>query len=65
MDDALAGLVVGVGEEYVPALWEGEGVNGKAVILRRDVTAFCTLVNARLVMTTVAIPRNKQTHKQS
>lgn len=62
MDDALAALVIGVGEEHVPALGQHAGVHSKAVILGGDVAAACAFVDARLVVPTVPIPAHKHTH---
>lgn len=56
MHDALAGPVVGVGEEHVPALGEGERVHGKPVVLGGDEAAARALVDARLVVATVPVP---------
>ena len=58
MHDALAGLVIGVGEEDVPVGGKALGVQGKAMILTGDETTLCPLMNARLVVATVTIPGN-------
>lgn len=62
MDDALAALVVGVGEEHVPALGQGVGVHGEAVILGGDVAAAGAFVDARLIVPTVPIPTHTHTN---
>lgn len=59
MNDALAGLVIGVGEKHIPVLWKSFGVHSEPMILRGDVTAVCPFMNARLVMTTVTISETK------
>lgn len=56
MYDALVGVVIGVGEEDVPVLRQCGGVDGKSVILAGDEAALCSLVYARLVVTTVPVP---------
>lgn len=56
MHNALTGLVIGVGEEHVPAQWQGQGIHSKAMVLRCDETAICALVDTGLVMATVPIP---------
>lgn len=60
MHNALTGLVIGVGEEHIPALRQGEGVHSKAMVLRSDETAIRALVDAGLVMATISIPKNRQ-----
>lgn len=60
MDDALVGVVVGVGEEDVPVLWEGLQVHGKAVILAGDEAAVGSRVYAGLVVTAVPVPARQE-----
>lgn len=54
--DALVGVIVGVGEEDVPAIGQRVRVDGEAVILAGDEAAVRPLVDARLVVATVAVP---------
>lgn len=61
MDDALAALVVGVGEKDIPALGQRAGVHGEPVVLRGDVAAARALVDAWLVVTAVPIPTMETT----
>ena len=63
--DAFAGVVVGIGEEDVPARGQGQGVDCEAMVLRRDETAACSFVDARLVVTTVTVPRDKHTNRRT
>lgn len=58
--DALIGVVVGVGEEDVPVLRQGVGVDGEAVVLTGDEAAVCPFVDARLVVATVTVPERKK-----
>lgn len=60
MYDALVGVVVGVGEEDVPALRQRVRVDGEAVILAGDEAAICSLVYAGLVVTTVPVPERQE-----
>lgn len=59
MYDALVGVVIGVGEEDVPVFRQCGGVDGKPVILAGDEAALCSLVYARLVVTTVPVPEQE------
>lgn len=54
--DALVGVIVGVGEEDVPAAGQRVGVDGEAVVLAGDEAAVRPLVDARLVVAAVAVP---------
>ena len=56
MDHALVGRVVGVDEELLPPVGEGGGIDGEAVVLRRDIASIGARVNARLVRAAVAVP---------
>lgn len=56
MHDALVGVVVGVGEEDVPAGGQRVGVDGEAVVLAGDEAAVRPLVDARLVVAAIAVP---------
>ena len=56
--DALAGLVVGVGEEDVPVRGQGQGVHSEAVVLAGDEAALRALVDAGLVVASVTIPED-------
>lgn len=56
MYDALAGVVVGVGEEHVPVFGQRLGVDGEPVVLTGDEAAVCSLVDAGLVVATVTVP---------
>lgn len=60
VDDALVGVVVGVGEEDVPVLRQRVRVDGKAVVLAGDEAAICPLVYAGLVVTTVPVPERQE-----
>lgn len=55
MHDALVGVIVGVGEEDVPAFRQRVGVDGETVVLAGDEAAVRPTVDARLVVATVAI----------
>lgn len=57
--DALVGVIVGVGEEDVPSVGQRVGVDGEAVVLAGDEAAVRPVVNARLVVATVAVPERK------
>lgn len=59
MYDAFTGVVVGVGKEDVPVFGQGVGVDGEPVVLTGDKAAICSLVDARLVVTTVTVPEIK------
>lgn len=56
MYDALAGVIVGVGEENVPVFGQSVGVDGEPVVLAGDEAAICPLVDAWLVVATVTVP---------
>ena len=56
VDDALVGLVVGVGEEGGPALRQGAGVHSKAVVLGRDEAPQAVLVHTWLVVASISVP---------
>ena len=56
VDKPFVGLVVGIGEEDVPARRDGVVVNSEAVVLGGDETALGGRVDAGLVVTTIAIP---------
>lgn len=58
--DALVGVIVGVGEEDVPAIGQRVGVDGEAVVLAGDEAAVRPIVDARLVVATVAIPERSE-----
>lgn len=58
--DALTAVVVRIGKEHVPILWEGLGVHRKAVVLRGDEAALRSFMDARLVMPTVSIPKTRR-----
>lgn len=58
--DALAGVVVGVGEEDVPVFGQGVGVDGEPVVLTGDEAAVCSLVDAGLVVATVTVPDGQE-----
>lgn len=60
MNDALAGLVIGIGEKHIPVLWKSFGVHSKPMILRGDVTAVRSFMNARLVMPTITVPETSK-----
>lgn len=60
MHDALVGVVIGVGEEDVPVLGQGVGVDGEPVVLTGDEAAVCSLVDARLVVATVTVPERRE-----
>lgn len=65
MYDALVGVVVGVGEEDVPVLRQCVRVDREAVVLTGDEAAFCSLVDARLVMATVTVPERRRKKKNT
>lgn len=56
MHDALAGVVVGVGEQDVPVVRKGVWVDGEAVVLAGDEAAIRSVMDARLVVATVSVP---------
>ena len=56
MDDSLAGLVVGVGEQDLPVGGQRPRVHRKAVVLAGDEAAARSLVDARLVVAPVTVP---------
>lgn len=58
--DALVGVIVGVGEEDVPAVGQRVGVDGEAVVLAGDEAAVRPLVDARLVVAAVAVPERSE-----
>jgi len=58
--DALIGLIIGVGEEDVPVFGQGAGVDGEAVVLTGDEASIRSLMDARLVMATVTIPKRQE-----
>lgn len=60
MNDALVGVVIGVGEEDIPPLWEGVRADGKAVILAGDEAAIGSRVDAGLVVTAVPVPARQE-----
>lgn len=53
--DAFTGVVIGVGKEDVPVPRQSLRVDSEAVVLTGDEAAICSLVDARLVVTTVAV----------
>lgn len=57
--DALVGVIVGVGEEDVPVLGQGVGVDGEPVVLTGDEAAICSLMDARLVVSTVTVSKRQ------
>lgn len=57
--DAFTGVIVGVGKEDVPVFGQGVGVDGEPVVLTGDEAAVCSLMDARLVVTTVTVPEIK------
>lgn len=58
--DALVGVIVGVGEEDVPAVGQRVGVDSKAMVLAGDETAVRPVVDARLVVAAVAVPERSE-----
>lgn len=63
MNNALTGLVIGVGEEHIPVFRESLGIHSKPMILRRDETAICSFMDAGLVMATITIPKIDRDHE--
>lgn len=58
--DALIGVIVGVGEEDVPAFGQRVGVDGEPVVLAGDEAAVGSLVDARLVVAAVTVPERRE-----
>ena len=58
MNDALVGLVIGVGEEWAPAIRQSAGIHSKAMVLGGDVAAQAVFIHAWLVVATIAVPDN-------
>ena len=56
MDDALISLVIGIGKERTPVLWEGGGIHSKPMVLGGDETAQTVFIHAWLVMPSITIP---------
>lgn len=67
MHDALAGVVVGIGEQNVPVVGQGVGVDSEAVVLTGDEAAVGSVMEARLVVATVTIPEiiTKKSYKET
>lgn len=60
MYDALVGVVVSIGEEHVPVFGQSVRVDSEAVILTGDEAALCPIMDARLVVSTVTIPKKQE-----
>lgn len=58
--DALIGVIVGVGEEDVPAFGQRVGVDGEPMVLAGDEAAVGSLVDAWLVVAAVTIPERRE-----
>lgn len=58
MNDALVGLVIGVGEEWAPAIGQSAGIHSEAMVLGGDVAAQAVFIHAWLVVATIAVPDN-------
>jgi hypothetical protein len=56
VDNSLVALIVFIGEQRLPTLWQGCDLGGKAVVLRRDETLGRAVVRARLVVPAVSVP---------
>lgn len=55
--DALIGVIIGVGKQDVPVFGQRVGVDGEAVVLTGDEASSRSLVDARLVVPTVTVPK--------
>ena len=54
--DTLISLVVFISEENRPIIWQSVRVSSKAMVLSCDEASLCSVVCARLVMTSVSVP---------
>ena len=59
MHDALAGVVIGVGEQDVPVRGQGQWVHSEAVVLAGDEAALGALVDTGLVVASVPVPEDR------
>ena len=65
MNDALVGLVIGVGEEWAPAIRQSAGIHRKAMVLGGDVAAQAVFIHAWLVVATIAVPDNTSGNEET